>query len=223
MAELTQVREINLLDSYPRVKRPIADREALAPRQRAIARQFGREYFDGDRTQGYGGYRYDGRWVSVAKRMRDFYGLKGGDRVLDVGCAKGFLLHDLRELIPGLRVAGLDISRYAVENAMETVKTCLAVGSADAVPFGDKSFDLVISINTVHNLELERCKEAIREMERVGGRNKYLQVDSWLSEEQHRNFERWQLTAVTYFAAEGWRRLFSEVGYTGEYYWTITE
>ena len=223
MAELTRVREINLLDSYPRVKRPIADREAAAPQKRAIARQFGREYFDGDRTQGYGGYRYDGRWVAVAKRMRDFYGLKGGYRVLDVGCAKGFLLHDLRDVIPGLWVAGVDISRYAVENSMETVRPYLAMGSADALPFGDGSFDLVICINTVHNLELERCKEAIREMERVGRHNKYLQVDSWLNEKQHGNFERWQLAAVTYFAPEGWRRLFSEVGYTGEYYWTITE
>ena len=217
------MREINLLDSYPRAKRPIAERAAAAPAQREIARRFGQEYFDGDRTQGYGGYRYDGRWVAVAKRMRDFYGLKAGDRVLDVGCAKGFLLHDLREVILGLRVAGLDISRYAIENAMETVKTCLAVGSVDALPFADKSFDLVISINTVHNLELERCKEAIREMERVGRRNKYLQVDSWLNEEQRQNFEQWQLTARTYFDPDGWRRVFAAAGYTGEYYWTITE
>ncbi len=217
------MREINLLDSYPRAKRPIAERAAAAPAQREIARRFGQEYFDGDRTQGYGGYRYDGRWVAVAKRMRDFYGLKAGDRVLDVGCAKGFLLHDLREVILGLRVAGLDISRYAIENAMETVKTCLAVGSVDALPFADKSFDLVISINTVHNLELERCKEAIREMERVGRRNKYLQVDSWLNEEQRQNFEQWQLTARTYFDPDGWRRVFAAAGYTGEYYWTITQ
>jgi SAM-dependent methyltransferase len=217
------MREINLLDTYPRAKRPIAERATAAPAQRDIARRFGREYFDGDRTQGYGGYRYDGRWVPVAKRMQEFYSLKAGHRVLDVGCAKGFLLHDLRQLIPGLDVAGLDISEYAVRNAMEGVRPYLLVGSAAALPFVGQSFDLVISINTVHNLELDPCILAIREMERVGRGHKYLQVDSWLNEEQRQNFEQWQLTARTYFAPEGWRRVFEHSGYTGEYYWTITE
>jgi len=214
---------VNLLDSYPRTRRPLREREAAKPLQREIAKRFGREYFDGDRTQGYGGYRYDGRWVAVAERMREFYGLTSGQRVLDVGCAKGFLLHDLRGVISGIRVAGLDISAYALECAMPEVKPFLVQGSADALPFPDQSFDLVISINTVHNLDLDRCARAIREMERVSRKHKYLQVDSFLTEEQRENFERWQLTAVTYFPPDGWRRFFSEAGYTGDYYWTITE
>jgi cyclopropane fatty-acyl-phospholipid synthase-like methyltransferase len=217
------MREVNLLDTYPGAKRPIAERETAVPRQREIAKRFGKEYFDGDRTQGYGGYRYDGRWLPIAKRMRDFYGLQPNDRILDVGCAKGFLLHDLVQEIPGVRVVGLDISRYALETAMDSVKPYLVQGSAVALPFSDGAFELVVSINTVHNLELDGCKQAIREIERVSRAHKYLQVDSWLDEEQRRNFERWQLTAQTYFAPEGWRRLFSEVGYTGDYSWTITE
>jgi SAM-dependent methyltransferase len=217
------VREINLLNGYPRARRPIAEREAAAPRQREIARRFGREYFDGDRTQGYGGYRYDGRWVAVAERFRDFYRLQPGQRVLDIGCAKGFLLHDILESVKGIRVAGLEISGYAIDQAMETVKPFLVAGSADTLPFADRSFDLVISINVVHNLEQPACRRAIREMERVSRGGKYLQVDSWLTEDQRRNFERWQLTAVTYFEPEGWRRLLAEVGYSGEYYWTLTE
>ncbi len=217
------MREINLLDRYPRSKRPIAQREQAVPLQREIAKKFDREYFDGDRTQGYGGYRYDGRWVAIAQRIQEFYGLTNRDSILDIGCAKGFLLHDFQQVIPGVKLAGLDISHYAIENAMESVKPYLMVGSADDLPFPDKSFDLVISINTVHNLDLERCKQAIREMERVSHRYKYLQVDSWLNEEQRQNFERWVLTAVTYFEPEEWRKVFREVGYTGEYYWTITE
>jgi len=217
------MREINLLDRYPRSKRPIAQREQAVPLQWEIAKKFDREYFDGDRTQGYGGYRYDGRWVAIAQRIQEFYGLTNRDSILDIGCAKGFLLHDFQQVIPGVKLAGLDISNYAIENAMESVKPYLMVGSADDLPFPDKSFDLVISINTVHNLDLERCKQAIREMERVSHRYKYLQVDSWLNEEQRRNFERWVLTAVTYFEPEEWRKVFREVGYTGEYYWTITE
>ena len=217
------MREVNLLDRYPRAKRNIAAREAAVPSQREIAKRFGREYFDGDRGQGYGGYRYDGRWVPIAERMRDFYGLAPGDLILDVGCAKGFLLHDFRAVIPGVHVAGLDVSAYAVERAMDDVRPFVLVGSADRLPFADKSFDLVVSINTVHNLERDGCALAIGEMERVSRRFRYLQVDSYRSEQERENFERWQLTAVTYFDPAGWRRVFEQAGYTGDYYWTITE
>jgi SAM-dependent methyltransferase len=217
------VREVNLLDRYPRTRRDIASREAAVPSQREVARRFGREYFDGDRGQGYGGYRYDGRWIPVAERMRDFYGLAAGDRVLDVGCAKGFLLHDLRAVIPGVTVAGLDISAYAIARAMDDVRPFLVAGSADALPFADKSFDLVISINAAHNLDRVRCAQAIREMERVSRRFKYLQVDSYRTPEEREKLERWQLTCATHFDPAGWRRLFEDAGYTGDYYWTITE
>jgi SAM-dependent methyltransferase len=217
------VREIDLLDRYPRVRRNIAAREAAKPHQREIARKFGREYFDGDRGQGYGGYGYDGRWVAIAERMRDFYNLKAGDIILDVGCAKGFLVHDFRQVIPGIRVAGIDLSFYAIEHAMPDVKPYLVVGSADALPYPDEAFDLVISINTVHNLELPRCVRAIAEMERVGRRFKYLQVDSYRNDEEHEKFERWQLTALTHFDPDGWRTVLRQAGYAGEYSWTITE
>jgi SAM-dependent methyltransferase len=217
------VREVNLLDAYPRARRPIAEREEAAPVQREIAKRFGREYFDGERTQGYGGYRYDGRWVAIARRMAEFYGLTAADAVLDIGCAKGFLLHDFQLLLPGIAVAGLDISAYAVANAMESVRPFVQVGSAVKLPYPDRSFDLVIAINVVHNLELADCVQAIREMERVSRRFKYLQVDSYLDETQRRNFERWQLTAVTHRDPAGWRQIFEKAGYTGDYFWTITE
>jgi len=211
------VREVNLLDRYPRATRDIASRAAAVPSQREVAKRFGKEYFDGDRGQGYGGYRYDGRWVPIAERMRDFYGLRAGHRILDVGCAKGFLLHDFRRVVPGVRVAGVDISEYAIVHAMDDVRPFLALGTADALPFPDAAFDLVVSINTAHNLDRPR------ELERVSRRAKYLQVDSWLTEEQRIKFERWQLTALTYSDLNGWRRLLAEAGYTGDYYWTLTE
>lgn len=217
------MREVDLLDRYPRAKRDIASRAAAVPSQRDVARRFGKEYFDGDRGQGYGGYRYDGRWVPIAERMRDFYGLRAGHRILDVGCAKGFLLHDFRQVVPGVRVAGVDISEYAIGHAMDDVRPFLAVGTAAALPFPDATFDLVVSINTAHNLDRPRCVQAVRELERVSRRAKYLQVDSWLTEEQRLQFERWQLTALTYSDPDGWRRLLAEAGYTGEYYWTLTE
>ena len=217
------MREFNLLANYPRFKRPIAEREAAVLLQREVAKQFGQEYFDGDRTQGYGGYRYDGRWIPIAQRAALEYGLLPGQRVLDIGCAKGFLLHDLRQVVPGLQVCGLDISLYAIDHAMADVKPYLIQGSANRLPFRDHVFDLVISINAIHNLELPACRAAIGEMERVGRGAKYLQVDSWLTDTQRQNFERWQLTALTYFDPNGWRRLFEETSYRGDYYWTLTE
>jgi SAM-dependent methyltransferase len=217
------VREINLLDRYPRARRDIAARAAAVPSEREIARRFDREYFDGHRGQGYGGYRYDGRWVAIAHRMREAYDLRAGDRILDIGCAKGFLLHDFRQVVPGIRVFGVEISTYAVNHAMDDVRPFLVTASADALPFGNGVFDLVVSINTAHNLERPRCVQAIREMERVSRRFKYVQVDSWLTESQRIAFVRWQLTALTYADPDGWRALFAEAGYTGDYYWTLTE
>jgi SAM-dependent methyltransferase len=215
--------EINLLDRYPRTCRDIASRAAAVADQREVAKRFGREYFDGDRGQGYGGYRYDGRWVPIAERLRDHYGLAAGQRVLDVGCAKGFLLHDLRRVVPGICVAGLDVSAYALGQAMDDVRGSVVRGSAERLPFASSAFDLVVSINTVHNLDRPACVEALREIERVSRRHRYVQVDSWLTDEQRAKFERWQLTAATYSDPEGWRRLFREAGYGGDYYWTITE
>ena len=217
------MREVNLLDAYPKGSRPIAANRAADKSQAVVARQFGREYFDGERTQGYGGYRYDGRWVPVAQRFREFYGLTGGMRVLDVGSAKGFLLHDLRSAVPGLEVVGLDVSEYALAHAMEDVRPFGVRGTARHLPFPDKTFDLVISINAIHNLEKDDCREAVREIERVSRRFKYIQIDSWFNQEQYDNLMKWVLTAVTYFEPEGWRQLFREAGYTGDYYWTLTE
>jgi hypothetical protein len=219
------MREIDLLDSYPRVTRDIESRAAAVEEQRAIAKQFGREYFDGERTQGYGGYRYDGRWVRVAERFRDEYGIVAGMTILDVGSAKGFLLHDFRQVVPGVEVFGLDISEYGILNSMDDVRSRIVRGTAASLPFKDAVFDVVICINTIHNLPLDLCRQAVREIERVKrpGSNSYVQVDSWLTDEQRQKFERWQLTALTYFDPEGWRRLFAEAGYSGDFSWTLTE
>lgn len=211
--------EIDLLDTYPKIHRPIDHRAEASAEDRILARRFGREYFDGTRQQGYGGYRYDGRWKPVVRRFRDYYGLDGNSSILDVGCAKGFMLHDFLEEIPGVTVAGLDISEYVLANAMETVRPFLCLGSADALPFPDKSFDLVISIATIHNLDLEGVKAALREMERVSRRHKFLKVGAYRNEEEKVRLERWNVVAKTFLYTHQWQALFAEVGYTGDYTW----
>ena len=218
-------KEINLLDLYPRSKRPIEERGKLVTEEHwKVARQFGKEYFDGDRLYGYGGYYYHPRfWQATVKRFRDYYRLAEDASVLDVGCAKGFMLHDFKELMPKLTIAGIDISEYAIEHAIETVKPFLRVGNAKELPNPDNSFDVVISINTVHNLALEECKQALREIQRVSGAHAFITADAWRTDEERERMMKWNLTALTYMHVDNWKKLFAEVGYTGDYYWFIAE
>jgi protein-L-isoaspartate(D-aspartate) O-methyltransferase len=183
----------------------------------ALAKRFGVEYWDGDRNTGYGGYRYDGRWLPVAERLGRHYGLRSGDRVLDVGCGKGFLLFEFARAIPGLRTAGLDISRYALEHAKPEVRPRLLRGNATRLPFPDHSFDLVVSINTLHNLELPDLDEALREIERVGRRHKYIVMDSYRNEQEKVNLMYWQLTCECFFTPREWAFVLERAGYTGDH------
>ncbi|MBI3317674.1 MAG: class I SAM-dependent methyltransferase [Candidatus Omnitrophica bacterium] len=182
-----------------------------------VAIQWGREYWDGDRRYGYGGFRYDGRWRPVAEQMVKHYGLQSGDSVLDVGCGKGFLLYEFTQALPGIRVAGIDISAYAVENGKEEVKPFLKVGTAAKLPFPDRSFDLVVSLTTLHNLYLPDLWSGLREIERVGKKSKYIEVESYRSEREKVNLLYWQLTCRAFHTPAEWEWLFRQVGYTGDH------
>ena len=217
-------QEINLLNSQPKTVRDYDKRaREKTDEDRRVAKQFGQEFFDGPRSQGYGGYRYDGRWKDVARRMAEHYRLPRNAAILDVGCAKGFLLHDLRELYPECTVAGVDVSAYAIDHAMPSVKPFLKVASAEKLPYPDKSFDLVISINSIHNLPPEGCKQALREIQRVSRGHSYVTIDAWRNEQERQNLLKWILTAETYMHVADWKKVFQEAGYTGDYYWFIAD
>lgn len=181
------------------------------------AKKYGYDYWDGDRRICYGGYYYDGRWAKVAEAMIQHYGLKPGHRILDVGCGKGFLLYDFIQTMPGLEVAGIDISDYAIENAKEEVKPFLKVYSAEKLPFEDNSFDLVVSINTLHNLYCYKLNSAIREIERVGKESKYICVESYRNEEEKVNLLYWQVTCEMFCTPDEWQWWFGLCGYTGDH------
>jgi cyclopropane fatty-acyl-phospholipid synthase-like methyltransferase len=214
--------EINLLDRLPQVKRdPKARAAAKTAEDRAIAKRFDKDFFDGERRHGYGGYRYDGRWLPVARRLVEHYGLQPDARILDIGAAKGFLLYDFLQVLPGASVRGIDVSAYAKENAHAGMGPLIDLGSAEKLPYPDESFDLVLSINSIHNLPLAQCKQALREMERVSRAHKFVTIDAWRTEEEHQRLLDWILTAETYMSVEDWHRLFAEVGYRGDAWWFI--
>lgn len=218
------MREINLLGSLPKTKRNIEKREQGKDEDViAIARKYGHEYWDGDRKYGYGGYRYDGRWRSVAKDLIDHFKLKPGMRVLDVGCGKGFLVKDLMLECPGLEAFGLDISEYALMHCEPEVVGRLHLGDAQSLPFPDRSFDCVISLNTIHNLPKDGVLNAMREIERLSPGQAFVQVDSYRTPEEREIAVSWILTARFHDYPEGWLKLYQEAGYTGDYYWTIIE
>ena len=215
--------EIDLLVNYPRPARDVAARGAAKTEEdRATARLFGREFFDGDRRTGYGGFTYHPRfWQPTVPVFQRHFGLTSASSVLDVGCAKGFMMHDLAALIPGITVKGIDVSTYAVENAIEDMRPHVQVADARSLPFADRSFDVVIAINTIHNLELDGVEQALREIERVKRRGAFVTVDAYRDEEERNRMEAWNLTARTILSVTEWQELFARVGYTGDYYWFI--
>ena len=182
-----------------------------------ISKKYGKDYWDGDRRYGYGGYKYDGRWEIVAKKLIETYNLPEDAKILDVGCGKGFLLYEFKKLLPECEIMGFDISEYAIKNAKEEVKGNLLVHRAqDPYNFKDRKFDLVVSITTLHNIKIFDLKSSLNEIERVG-KNKYIVVESYRNEEELFNLECWALTAEAFFSTEEWEWLFNEFGYTGDY------
>ena len=212
---------LNLLATFPKVKRDVNSRKKNKSYNRELALKFDKEYFDGTREQGYGGYSYDGRWVKVAKKINKLYNLNKQARILDVGCAKGYLLHDLYELNPYFDLYGVDISSYAINQSPETIRNKILCSNCKELPFKDNYFDFTVSINTVHNLDIEECKNAIAEIQRVSKGKSFIQVDAYRNDEELALFKDWMLTAKTYLKPEEWIQLFHDVGYTGDYYWTI--
>ena len=211
---------IDFLSSlHKKTKRDYLARVNEFPKAEAakVAKQFGFDYWDGDRKFGFGGYNYDGRWRSVATAMVTHYQLTAGDRILDIGCGKAFLLYEFTQILPGVEVCGIDISQYAIENAKSEVQPFLHVASATDLPFEGGSFDLVVSINTIHNLYCNDLDLSFREIERVGKKKKYIVVESYRNEAEKANLLYWQLTCESFYTPQEWAWWFRHCGYTGDH------
>jgi SAM-dependent methyltransferase len=183
----------------------------------SVAKEYGKDFWDGNRRYGYGGYRYDGRWAGVARQLIEIYELGENASILDVGCGKGFLLYEFKRILPNARISGFDISSYAINNAKELVKPHLTIHSAkEPYPFQSKEFDLVLSITTLHNLYIYQLKSALQEIDRVG-KNQYIAVESYRNDQELFNLQCWALTCQSFFSVSEWVWLFEEFGYNGDY------
>ena len=182
------------------------------------AKQYGFDYWDGDRRYGYGGYKYmQGRWAKVAQQLIDLYGLRAGSKILDVGCGKGFLLYEIQLLQPGIEIHGFDISQYGLENTHPDLKAKLFIHRAqETFPFQDNFFDLVISLGTLHNLHIFELEVAVSEIERVGKQG-YIMVESFRNELEMFNLECWALTAESLMDVDEWKWIYDRFGFTGDY------
>jgi len=216
-------KEIDLLRNYPKANRDLKKRlESKSEEDRKIARKFGEEFFDGDRKHGYGGFKYlEKFWKPVIPDFKQHWGLSAENSILDVGCGKGFMMHDIKESINGITIKGIDISDYAIENCIESVNKDVLVANAKDLPFDDNSFDIVISINTIHNLNRDECAQALKEIERVKKIDSFITVDAYRNKEEEERMYAWNLTAKTIMSVDEWKFFFKEVGYTGDYFWFI--
>jgi len=214
--------ELDLMRLYPKPGNRMSKRPAITDEQRQISRMFAFDYFDGDRSHGYGGFNYHPRfWSETVKIFADHYNLSKDASILDIGCAKGFMLRDFVEFMPSAAITGIDISHYAIDNCDPVIRANLVQGDAKDLPYRDGVFDLVVSINTIHNLPQADVLLALREIERVGKGNSFIMVDGWRTEEQRVDLQNWVLTAQTVLHVDEWRELFKAASYTGDYsFWS---
>ena len=208
-----------ITDHHKKTKRNYLERVNKVNKAEAAikAKQWGYDYWDGSRDINYGGYYYDGRWEPIAKKMIKHYKLNSNSKILDVGCGKGFLLYEFKKLLPDCEIRGFDISSYAIENAKEEVKKDLILGHANNLPFEKNYFDLVISLNTLHNLYCYDLKKSLMEIERVGKANKYICVETYRNEHERINLLYWQVTCECFFTPKEWKWWFELSGYNGDY------
>ena len=187
---------------------------------RINAWSLGKEYYDGERENGYGGFYYDGRWAQIIPSIIKRYGLSGKSSVLDVGCKKGFFMNDLKQAFPEMKVRGIENSQYPIDNAMEAVKNDIVLGQYDNLPYEDNEFDFVMAFASVYMLNLKGVMDSLREIQRVGKGKSYITLGAYETKEERDMFLDWTLIGTTVLHVDEWMEVFKATGYTGDYFFS---
>lgn len=216
------MREFNLLEGYPQ---PTATRKVgkniRTIKNRIISGYRDKNFFDGDRNFGYGGFKYDGRWQKVAKKIVDEYNLSLDSSFLQFNCEKGFLVNDVKSVLPKARVHGLETSDYALSTAMDNIKKNLKkVNNYYDLDIRDNSYDFIIAIGVVYTYSLSDAIKCLKEIERIGKGKSFITLASYTNEEDYWLFKDWTVIGTTILKKEEWIEVLNHANYTGDYFFT---
>lgn len=218
------MREFNALRNYPQPKGPrYVGPNIRTIKNKIVASYRDKGYYDGDRNDGYGGFKYDGRWKIIVKSMCEDYRLTKDSALLQIGCEKGFLLHDFKEYFPSMKVRGVEVSDYAVAESMPLVKPYIVKSDFTKLPFENREFDFVIAIGVVYTLNLRDAISCLKEIQRVGKGNSFITLGAYRNEQGARLFKYWTLLGATILHVDEWIEVLKESGYTGDYQFVTAE
>ncbi len=180
-----------------------------------------KEYYDGKRINGYGGFKYDGRWLKLLPKILKRYKLNKNSKFLDLGCKKGFLLKDLNTLVPGIKSYGVENHSYPLKK-IKNLKSKIILSNYYDLPFKNKYFDFVIAFNSIYMQSLGDVIKTLIEINRVSKKS-YIVLASGENEKEIYKFYKWTLIGTSIQLKKDWLKLFKKIGYKGDYYFSSSK
>jgi len=211
------MREFDLLSIYPNLKSRFISKNTRTIENRIVASYREKEFYDGKRDNGYGGFFYDGRWKPIAEKIFSEYKLKDNSKILHIGCDKGFLLHDIKNLKPKSIVRGIEISNYAISKSKKDIKKYIKKSPFNNLPFKSNYFDFVIAIGPAYALNLRDSIQCIKEIARVGKGKSFITLGSYDDESEEKLFKYWTLLGSTILHKKEWVKVLKHCRYKGDY------
>jgi ubiquinone/menaquinone biosynthesis C-methylase UbiE len=213
-------KQINFWKHYPKINRKNISslRVKVTNDLKKKLKKFPKEYFDGKRAHGYGGYYYNPKFFKkIVKAMIKHYKLNNKSKILDIGCAKGFMMYEFKKALPNCEIKGIDISRYCKKKAIKKIKKYIKIGTCEKLPYPNKYFDFVVSISTIHNVTKTGIKKSLKEIVRVTKKNSFIKIKAYKNAAEKNKINQWNLVAKSNLSQNQWLKLFAETNYTHDY------
>jgi ubiquinone/menaquinone biosynthesis C-methylase UbiE len=188
-----------------------------------IAWERGKEYYDGKRINGYGGFKYDGRWKKILPKLIKRYNLKKGSKVLDLGCKKGFLLKDLKDLVPGIKIYGIEDHNYPLKNSMKDIRKYLHKSDYFDLPYKNNLFDAVFAFHCIYRANFGDTLNTIKEIKRVTKKNSYITLGAYHDKKGKELYDQWGILSTTHLNVKDWKKILKYLKYKGDYSFTTPE